>query len=126
MGRVKIDTTTKERALDAKYAALDSPAGVKRLLRDYHVLVERAFDGDYDAVVLLVDLATAVELAGLTERQRECLRLVYGEDLTQEDAAWRLGISRQAVQIYIENAARKIAQIYEQWAWRGEGYSFKN
>jgi predicted DNA-binding protein (UPF0251 family) len=42
--------------------------------------------GDYDAVVLLVDLRKAVEMAQLTGRQSEALRLVYEEDLTQEEA----------------------------------------
>mgnify|MGYP000940852541 CR=1 FL=1 len=70
------DKQAKMRAYEQRYA-LDSPAGVKRLLRDYHALVERQYDGDYDAVILLVDLATAIEKAGLTERQREALTLVY-------------------------------------------------
>jgi hypothetical protein len=86
MGAVKIDTHAKERSLDAKYPALDTPTNLRILLSDYHALVNRQYMGDYDAVVLLVDLRKAVEMAQLTGRQSEALRLVYEEDLTQEEA----------------------------------------
>jgi hypothetical protein len=36
MGAVKVDLTQKERSLDAKYPALDSPANLRILLSDYH------------------------------------------------------------------------------------------
>ena len=113
-----------ERHLDDRYAGLHSPAQVKRLLRDYHALKARQYDGDYDAVILLVDLERAIELAGLTERQREALRKVYKEGKTIEDAGYELGISFQAVSIYANNAVKKIAEVYEKWCWLGEGYDF--
>lgn len=113
-----------ERHLDDRYAGLHSPAQVKRLLRDYHALKARQYDGDYDAVILLVDLERAIELAGLTERQREALRLVYIEDLIQKDAAKRLYIQQQNVAAYADRACEKIAEVYEKWCWLGEGYDF--
>lgn len=113
-----------ERHLDERYAGLHSPAQVKRLLRDYHALKARQYDGDYDAVVLLVDLERAIELAGLTERQREALRKVYEEGKTLEDAGYELGISFQAASKNINSAVKKIATVYEAWAWLGEGYDF--
>lgn len=113
-----------ERHLDERYAGLHSPAQVKRLLRDYHALKARQYDGDYDAVILLVDLERAIELAGLTERQREALRKIYNEGKTQDVTAYELGITQQAVSIYLNSAARKIAAVYEAWAWMGEGYDF--
>jgi DNA-directed RNA polymerase specialized sigma24 family protein len=94
MGAVKIDTHAKERSLDAKYPALDNPAGLRILLSDYHALKVRQFQGDYDAVVLLVDLRKAIAMAHLTGRQSEALRLVYEEDLTQEEAGKRMGIAQ--------------------------------
>lgn len=121
---INIDKTAKERALDAKYSGLDSPDQVKRLLRDYNALKTRQYDGDYDAVILLVDLETAIKRAGLTDRQRQAIELVLMGDLKQKDAAKRLAISRQAVALYVDYAAKKIAEIYEEWAKAGEGYSF--
>lgn len=124
MGSVKIDTTKGERSIDTQYAGLDSPATIKRLLRDYNALIDRQYAGDYDAVVLLVDLETAIERAGLTARQRQALALVYIEDLTQKDVAARLNIRQPNVAAYTDRACEKIAEIYEMWAWEGEGYDF--
>jgi DNA-directed RNA polymerase specialized sigma subunit len=121
---INIDKTAKERVLDAKYSGLDSPDQVKRLLRDYNALKARQYDGDYDAVILLADLETAIKRAGLTDRQRQAIELVLIGDLKQKDAAKRLAISRQAVALYVDYAAKKIAEIYEEWAKAGEGYSF--
>jgi DNA-directed RNA polymerase specialized sigma subunit len=121
---INIDKTAKERALDANYSGLDSPVQVKRLLRDYNALKARQYDGDYDAVILLADLETAIKRAGLTDRQRQAIELVLMGDLKQKDAAKRLAISRQAVALYVDYAAKKIAEIYEEWAKAGEGYSF--
>lgn len=96
---------------------------MKRLLRDYHALVERQYDGDYDAVILLVDLATAIEKAGLTKRQREALTLVYFEDLSQVEAGERMGVRQDTVSKLVKSTLAKIASVYEAWSWRGEGYA---
>lgn len=93
------------------------------LLGDYHALVERQYAGDYDAVVILVDLATAIERAGLTDRQREALALVYEDDLSQVDTADRLGVSKQTVNRLVSVGLAKVARVYESWARKGEGYS---
>ena len=110
-----MDKSAKERALDAKYSGLDSPDQVKRLLRDYNALKARQYTGDYDAVILLVDLATAIEKAGLTKRQREALTLVYFEDLSQVEAGKRLGTSKQTVNRLVTVATAKVARVYEEW-----------
>jgi DNA-directed RNA polymerase specialized sigma24 family protein len=86
MGAVKIDTQSKERALDAKYAALDTPQNLRILLGDYHALKIRRFNGDTAASDILIDLRKAIAMSQLTGRQSEALRLVYEEDLTQEEA----------------------------------------
>lgn len=112
MGAVKIDTQAKERSLEARYPALDNPQGLRILLSDYHALINRQYQGDYDAVVLLADLQTAIKMAQLTGRQRQALRLVYEEDLTQEEAGKRMGIAQQKIDIYVTNAIDKIAEIY--------------
>ncbi|WP_061564913.1 hypothetical protein [Heyndrickxia coagulans] len=128
IGSVKIDIHEKERALNGRYA-LDSADGVKRLLRDYHALCERRYKGDYAASDILLDLHTAIERAGLTNRQRLALRLVFVDDLTQTDAGIALGrltgkqSSKQTVNRLIAVATAKIARVFESWARMGEGYS---
>ncbi|PFP30241.1 RNA polymerase subunit sigma [Bacillus sp. AFS073361] len=123
MGHVKIDLSQKERSLEAKYPALDNPAGLRILLSDYHALINRQYQGDYDAVVLLADLRKAVQLAGLTARQSEALHLVYEEDLTQEEAGRRMGgLARDAVNHLLDRAIESISDIYYYWSHHGEGY----
>jgi DNA-directed RNA polymerase specialized sigma24 family protein len=122
MGAVKVDLSQKERALDTKYPALDSPENLRILLSDYHALLNRQYQGDYDALVLLADLETAISMAKLTERQSEALRLVYEEDLTQEEAGKLMGINRIVVLEHVEKAIEAISEIYYYWAHHGEGY----
>lgn len=123
VGTVKIDLNTKERALDAKYHALNNPSNLRLLLADYSALVQRQYAGDYDATVILVDLAQAIERAGLTAKQLQALRLVYVDDLTQEEAGKRMGVIREAIKNYVEDAVNKIAEIYYYWCGHGEGYT---
>lgn len=122
MGSVKRDLHVAERSLDAKYPALDSPANLRILLSDLHALVNRQYMGDYDSVVLLADLATAISMAGLTARQREALRLVYEEDLTQEEAGKRMGLDKSGVNNLLDRAIEAISEIYYYWSRHGEGY----
>ena len=122
IGKVKIDLHRKDREFEAAYA-LDNAEGVKTLLSDYPKFVSRKRLGEYEAAEVLIDLHNAIELANLTDRQCEAIRLVYFEDLTQVEAGKRMGIAKQNVEAYISNAARKIADIYYYWAGHGEGYS---
>jgi RNA polymerase sigma factor (sigma-70 family) len=62
-------------------------------------------------------------MAGLTGRQSEALRLVYEEDLTQEEAGRRMGVSQQAVDQHVSGAIEAISEIYYYWARHGEGYA---
>jgi RNA polymerase sigma factor (sigma-70 family) len=123
LGAVKIDTQSKERALDAKYTALDTPANLRILLGDYHALKIRRFNGDTAASDILIDLTKAVELAGLTGRQSEALRLVYELDLTQEEAGKRMGIAQKNVSEALDRALENIAEVYYYWSRHGEGYA---
>lgn len=109
------------RQYDARYA-LDNAEGVRRLLSDYHALMQRRYAGDNAASDILIDLQTAIERAGLTDRQRQALELVYGEDLTQTDAGERMGVRQDVVNRHIAIATTKIARVYESWCRRGEGY----
>jgi DNA-directed RNA polymerase specialized sigma24 family protein len=122
MGATKRDLHAQERQFDGAYA-LSTASGVKQLLGDYHAFKARQYLGDYDAVVVLADLAEAVRLAGLTGRQAEALTLVYDEDLTQVEAGKRMGLAQDAVSHLVNRACDAIADIYYYWASHGEGYS---
>jgi DNA-directed RNA polymerase specialized sigma24 family protein len=123
IGHVKRDLTENERSLEEKYPALDNPAGLRILLSDYNALVNRQYAGDYDAVIVLTDLRRAIEMAGLTAKQRQALELVYVEDLTQEEAGKRMGgLAQDAVSHILDRATEAIAEIYFYWSGHGEGY----
>ena len=123
MGHVKRDLHINERSLEAKYPALDNPLGLRILLSDYHALLNRQYQGDYDAVVLLADLKTAIEMAQLTGRQSEALRMVYEEDLTQEEAGRRMGgLAQNSVSEMLDRAIEAISEVFYYWSHHGEGY----
>jgi DNA-binding CsgD family transcriptional regulator len=126
MGSVKVDLSGKERALEESYPALNTAAGIKRLLADQNALLIRQYSGDYAAVDIVCDLQTAITAAKLTDRQREALRLVYTEDLTQEEAAKVMGVGQDVVSYHVGKAAKRIAEVYEFWGWHGEGYALEN
>lgn len=90
--------------------------GLHRLLRDQHRLRARAYDkGDYDAIVILLDLMRARFEAGLTERQKEALFYVYDCDMRQEDAAAEMGVTREAIAQFVRGAQKRILKVYEHW-----------
>ncbi|MGM0966964.1 MAG: DUF134 domain-containing protein [Bacillota bacterium] len=101
---------------------LDGPDGIKALLADYTTLRQRRFLGDMAACDILIDLDRAIELAALTGKQYEALRLVYFDDLSQTQAGEALGVSQKNVFKNLESAVSKIADIYYYWASHGEGY----
>lgn len=121
----KVWANAQHRQYEARYA-LDSAEGVRLLLGEYHALRLRRFNGDTAASDILIDLATAIERAGLTDRQRQAVELVYFADMSQVDTAERLSVSKQTVNRLITVAAVKIARVYEKWARYGEGYSITN
>jgi predicted DNA-binding protein (UPF0251 family) len=123
MGSVKRDLHVNERSLEEKYPALDSPQNLRILLSDLHALKVRQFQGDYSAVDILVDLRKAIAMAQLTGRQSEALRLVYEEDLTQEEAGKRMGVNRIVVLEHVEKAIEAISEVYFYWSHHGEGYA---
>ncbi|TJZ71404.1 RNA polymerase subunit sigma [Bacillus amyloliquefaciens] len=122
MGVTKIDLHRKEREFHAAYA-LDNVEGVKLLLADYQKFVSRKRCGDYAAVEVLIDIHKAIELAGLTDRQRQAIELVYFGELTQAEAGERIGIAQNTLSETIDRAAEKIGDIYYYWAGHGEGYT---
>ena len=116
MGAVKVDTEKGGRAYEIKYA-LNDAAGVKALLRDRRRISSARFRGDYAASDILIDLHSAMNSAGLTERQTEAIAWVYGADLTQAKAAEIMGVARQVVTEFIDEATYKIADVYRRWEY---------
>jgi predicted DNA-binding protein (UPF0251 family) len=62
-------------------------------------------------------------MAGLTGRQSEALRLVYEEDLTQEEAGKRMGLDKPGVNNLLDRAIEAISEVYYYWSRHGEGYA---
>lgn len=117
MGVCRVDTTKGHRELAVKYA-LNDREGVDALLSDVHRLGARRFErGDYAACDVLIDLASAIEAAGLTPRQREALRLYYVEDLTLEDVGARMGLEsgRKRASRLVITGLNRIAAVYSRW-----------
>lgn len=116
MGACNVDITKDGREYSVKYA-LNDAAGVKALLRDRHRIGSRRFKGDTAASDILIDLHSAIESAGLTDRQAEAVALVYGLDVTQSAAARVMGVSQQAVAQFADEATERIAAIYVRWEY---------
>ncbi|WP_025846528.1 sigma factor-like helix-turn-helix DNA-binding protein [Brevibacillus agri] len=117
MGACAVDTTKGHREYSVRYA-LNDRHGVDALLSDFHRLASRRFErGDYAACDVLIDLASAIKAARLTERQREALRLYYVEDLTLEDVGARMGLEsgRKRASRLVITGLNRIAAVYARW-----------
>jgi DNA-directed RNA polymerase specialized sigma24 family protein len=88
---------------------------VKALLEFNEELLERKFSGRWNLVDELVDLDHAISQATLTDKQRESVRLVYGENMGQGEAALALATSQPNISLHLTAAIRKIAKVYENW-----------
>ncbi len=104
----------RRNALEAKYP-LNTPEGVFALLSNIHrVANDRLYKSDFDAVDLILDLYFTSRKVTLTGRQAEAVHLIFIKDLTQTQAAHKMGISQQAVQQHLWAAVRRIAKKYRQ------------
>lgn len=116
MGVCRVDLGEKERMYNVTYS-LNDANGVRTLLRDRHRIAERRFRGDVAASDILIDLHSAINSAGLTERQTEAIAWVYGRDLTQAMAAEIMGIAQKNVSEAIDRAAEAIAGVFARWEY---------
>lgn len=98
-----------------KTYSLNTPSGVRALLRDRAHLGALREKGDMNAADILIDLDRAITEADITDRQAMAIALVYGLDVTRGQAAEELGVSRQAVNELIWAAAKRIASVYREW-----------
>lgn len=76
-----------------------------RVIEPYDPLIEQTMD--------IIDLYDALEKAGLTERQREAIDLVYFENMTQEEAAEEMSVSRRAVGFFVSASLKKLRNYLE-------------
>lgn len=127
MGHVKVDIAEQSRNYTQKYT-LSNAKGVALLLRDRHRIHSRQYyAGDFAAIDILTDLHSAMNSAGLTDRQTEAIAWVYGKDITQTDAARIMSVSQQAVQQALESGCERIAAVYQRWEERDKtgAYEFE-
>lgn len=121
MGATSHDVTAKERRLDARYD-MATPDGVRLFIEEIPKLQLLARESYYEAVILLVDFERALEMAVLSKRQEQVLKLYLLHGYTQQETAETLNISQPRVVELIALATEKIAQVYYDWALLNEGY----
>ncbi|WP_050632332.1 sigma factor-like helix-turn-helix DNA-binding protein [Bacillus andreraoultii] len=110
-----------QQKLDTQFP-LETPQGVAALLQNYRYVKSAALDrSDFDAINILVDFERVFDKVTLTKRQKEAIRLVYEEKLTQQEAGEVLGITQQAVGQLLQAVARKISEEYEKDYLRTKG-----
>ncbi|AXN39836.1 sigma factor-like helix-turn-helix DNA-binding protein [Peribacillus butanolivorans] len=112
MGASKRDMHKKGREYDDNYPY--EAAGIAALLRDINSLGEsRWYNGDIDATTILVDLKLALDSPCLTPRMRQVLALYYFAQMTEEEVAEILSVTRQAVNYALENAIERVSTYME-------------
>ncbi|MCR8938777.1 sigma factor-like helix-turn-helix DNA-binding protein [Brevibacillus laterosporus] len=115
MGACAVDIEKGHRNLSVRYA-LNDRDGVHAILRDIHHLRSSRFErGDYAACDVLIDLAEAIERAGLTDREREALHYVYERDMTAREAARIMGINEPRAGTLIANGINRIVSVFSVW-----------
>lgn len=107
MGMVKRNTYKWEKKLEQEYP-VHTGSGVIALLGNLDRVREDAYRGNYDALILILDVERL--LGTLTERQYQVVDLVYYQDYDVDEAAEILGMHRNTVHWHIEYAAKKIAK----------------
>lgn len=95
-----------------------SKEGIERLLRDTHKLHIRAFErGDMAAVDIMLDMELAIERAGLTDKQRQAIELLFEKDLKLKDAAALQGIEHSTLSRNKSSAITKLSNVYREWEY---------
>ena len=69
------------------------------------------YDRDIEGTVENIDVLVLLDSAGLTERQREAIELVYFDGLTQVQAAEALCVRQPNINAYIDAGFSKIRKI---------------
>ncbi|TPG88147.1 RNA polymerase subunit sigma [Brevibacillus laterosporus] len=120
MGVCTVDIEKGHRNLSVRYA-LNDRDGVDAILRDIHQLRSSRFErGDYAACDVLIDLAEAIERAGLTAREKEALYYVYERDFDIGETGYELGVSGRRAYQLVDNGLQRIASVYGAWNYGEE------
>lgn len=119
MGAVAIDIDKKARTIEEKYTLYEAK-GIKKVIKEFYNIRERSLTkGDYDAVVLLSDLETAINVANLGPRQLDVVQ--YNKlGYKQQEIADIMGVDRKTVTATFNQAAKKIANVYKEWEYLDE------
>lgn len=125
MGATNYDKGAGHRNVWALYHVTD-PDGLRMLLEDYYKLRERRYKGDYAICDVLLDLQLAIREAGLTDRQRLALYLTFHKQLTPDEGAEEMKITRYGFDKHVNGGLKRIAAVFQRWdygAVEGEGSS---
>lgn len=87
-------------------------AHAELLLSLLPALKSRRLSGDNTVCEKIDEIETAIEAAGLTEKQRRALELVAIQGYTHDEAAAMEGGSRQLITTRIQTALRKFIEAY--------------
>jgi RNA polymerase sigma-B factor len=113
----RLDHETVLESLEAadafQAASLDAPAQASEPNDDAAALLSAV--PVHDQRFELVEYASVVRgtMAALPERDREAIRLRFGEDLTQDEIAERLGISQMQVSRLLRRALERLRTVAE-------------
>lgn len=109
IGSIHKDIHKSEITHDAIHAYTD--AGIAQLLSDVYKLANDAeYRGDTEAIVLKVDLERALRSECMSPKQRQSVALYYMCQISKEECAKLLNVTRQAIDQRLINAATNISQ----------------
>ncbi|MGG0757545.1 sigma factor-like helix-turn-helix DNA-binding protein [Brevibacillus laterosporus] len=64
---------------------------------------------------MLIDLAEAIERAGLTAREKEAFYYVYERDMTMGDAGNGMGVGKDRISRLVSTGIERVARVFEEW-----------
>lgn len=112
MGEVGFDLLVNERKLEILYP-MYTIEGVFTFLENYnHIKSSMYYNGDYDALIMLVDFEKALMESKLSEKELQVLTLVFIQDMKRVDVAKMFNVRKQTVQSWLKRAVEKIASYY--------------
>lgn len=112
MGAVSIDVNAKERVLEVLYP-MHTKEGVETFLEQLPYIESSMYlQGDFDALILLIDFEKALQNSGLTPTELIVLDAVFTLDLKRVDVAKMLDVTKQTVQTLVNRGLEKIANYY--------------
>ncbi len=83
---------------------------VQKILERISVFQKGKESGNYDAVVILVDILESVKKCNFTDQQKRVFKLRFLLEYTQQEVGQELGIGRDAVADHIEAIINKVTK----------------